>query len=194
MGNRGILHNELQEIVRPYAHKAWIICQLNFKGRKRAIMSPGRYTELFFLDEATALAAGHRPCYECQRERAQQFRDAWVAANPDLSNGRSVKMGDIDTVLHQERLTQARLVKDRRKRTYTAKLAYLPNGVFILWGERPCLVWDDALWPWTAVGYEVPVARPITGPVTVLTPHSIVNTLAYGFEPHTHNTAANLRD
>ncbi|MCP4417609.1 MAG: hypothetical protein GY805_13375 [Chloroflexi bacterium] len=189
MGNRGILHNEQQEIVRPYAHKAWIICQLNFKGRKRAIMSPGRYTELFFLDEVTALAAGHRPCYECQRARAQQFRDAWAAANPGLNAGRPVKMSDIDAVLHQERLTQARLVKDRRKRTYTAELADLPNGVFVMWAERPCLVWDEALWPWTAVGYETPLARPAGGSVTALTPHSIVNTLAYGFEPHTQHSS-----
>ena len=131
MGNRGILHDDKQEIVRPYAHKAWIICQLQFKDRKRTIMSPGRYTELFFLDEATALAAGHRPCYECQRERAQTFRGAWASANPHLTGDQPVKMSDIDRVLHGDRLTQARLVKDRRKRTYTAELAGLPNGVFI---------------------------------------------------------------
>lgn len=73
MGNRGILHNDQQEIVKPFAHKAWIICQLRFKGRRRQLMQPGKYTELFFLDEATALAAGHRPCFECRREAAQAF-------------------------------------------------------------------------------------------------------------------------
>jgi hypothetical protein len=78
MGNRGgVLHNERRQIVRPYASRRWITCLLEFKGRRRTVMSPGRYTELFFLDEAVALAAGHRPCAECRRDRFNAFRDAW---------------------------------------------------------------------------------------------------------------------
>ena len=184
MGNRGILHNERQEIIRPFSHKAWIICLLNFKGRRRTIMSPHQYTELFFLDEATALAAGHRPCFECQRERAIAFRDAWAAANPDLIGDGPVKMGDIDAILHTERLTPARLIKDRRKQTYQAKLAKLPNGVFVWWLERPFLIWDASLHPWTPSGYETPLTRPSNRLVTILTPRSIVNIIASRrFEP-----------
>ena len=82
MGNRGLLHNENKEIVRPYKLKAWITCLLQFKGRQREIMSPNRYTELFFLDEATALAAGHRPCFECRKEDYNKFKSLWIKGNP----------------------------------------------------------------------------------------------------------------
>jgi hypothetical protein len=78
MGNRGVLHNENREIVRRYASRRWISCVLEFRGRWRAVMSPRRYTELFFLDEAVALAAGHRPCAECRRERFNAFKEAWI--------------------------------------------------------------------------------------------------------------------
>ena len=81
MGNRGVLHNGKRELTRQFKTKAWIICLLEFKGRKRELMTPGRYTELFFLDEVTAFAAGHRPCAECRRKRYNEFRDAWQAAN-----------------------------------------------------------------------------------------------------------------
>jgi len=82
MGNRGCLHDEARRIVRPIVggYRAWVTCVLTFKGRRRPVMRPGRYTELFFLDEATALAAGHRPCAECQRQRYQLFRAHWAAA------------------------------------------------------------------------------------------------------------------
>ena len=78
MGNRGALHNDRQEIVRPFKVERWIACVLEFKGRQRTVMAPGRYTELFFLDEAVALAAGHRPCAECRRDRFNAFRKAWM--------------------------------------------------------------------------------------------------------------------
>ena len=177
MGNRGILHNEQQEIKRPFSHKAWIICVLNFKGRKRTIMSPHQYTELFFLDEPTALAAGHRPCFECQRERAIAFRDAWIAANPNLIRGEKIKISEIDAILHTERLTQEQLIKDRRKKTFDAKLADLPNGVFVMWEKQPFLIWHDALYPWTPSGYENPIPKTINQTVKVLTPPSTTNAL-----------------
>lgn len=188
MGNRGILHNDRQEIAKPYAHKAWIICQLSFKGRRRALMQPGRYTELFFLDEATALAAGHRPCFECRRAAAEAFRAAWLAGNPQFGFGDSVKVGEMDAVLHAERLTEAYYVKDRKKQTYTAVMQTLPNGVFILWKERPYLLWHDALLPWTPAGYEAPVSRQ-EGSVVVLTPPSTVAALAHGYVPTVHESA-----
>jgi len=139
MGNRGILHNEREEIVTPYRSKAWIICRLQFKGRARTLMSPGRYTELFFLDEATALAAGHRPCFECQRERASAFRAAWQEAH-ETPGDRRLKMRDIDAVLHQERLTPGRLKTDRVQQTYTAVSTTLPDGAFISVDGRPFLI------------------------------------------------------
>ncbi len=189
MGNRGILHNAQQKIVKPYAHKAWIICQLSFKGRRRKLMQPGNYTELFFLDEATALAAGHRPCFECRRSAAEAFREAWLAGNPQFNLGESVKVKQMDEVLHAERLTKARYIKDRKKRTFTAVLNTLPNGTFVLWQERPYLVWEDALLPWTPAGYEAPHARPKSGEGVVLTPPSIVAALAHGYRPVLHASA-----
>lgn len=189
MGNRGILHNERQEIVRPYKLKAWIICRLRFKDRQRTVMSPGSYTELFFLDEATALAAGHRPCYECRRKRAQAFRTAWAAANPTMANGANTKMGQIDAVLHRERLTNARFIKDRRKKTYTAPIGTLPAGTFIVLEEVPYLLWNGRLYPWTITGYQKPLPRFENQIVNVLTPHSTVGAITKGFVPMVHKSA-----
>src|SRR5919201_7096583 len=123
MGNRGCLHDATRRIRRPFAVKRWIICLLEFKGRHRKVMTPGQYTELFFLDEATALAAGHRPCAECQRARYTLFRRHWAAAN---GRRQPPSADEMDSVLHTERL-DAR----RRKRTYTEMLSRLPVGVMV---------------------------------------------------------------
>lgn len=103
MGNRGCLHDERQRIRRPFQLQRWLICLLEFKGRWRPMMKPGHYTELFFLDEATALAAGHRPCAECQRTRFDLFRETWAKANPKHTNKTRPLATEIDTVLHKER-------------------------------------------------------------------------------------------
>ena len=190
MGNRGILHNAQQEIVKPFAHKAWIICQLSFKGRQRQVMRPGNYTELFFLDEATALAAGHRPCFECRREAAQAFRATWLAGNPQLGFGESVKMREIDGVLHAERLTEEYYIRDRKKRTYTAVISQLPNGTFIQQAGNLFLVWEDALFPWTPAEYQSPLPRPASGQAVVLTPRSTVAALAHGYMPELHESVS----
>ena len=193
MGNRGILHDEHQTIVRPYQHRAWIVCRLEFKGRRREIMAPGKYTELFFLDEATALAAGHRPCYECRRENALAFRAAWVSGQAtigaSMSNGGKVRAAEIDRVLHQERLTSATYVKDRDKRTYYADLDMLPDGAFIVLDGEPALVWGERLFPWTTSGYRLAGDRPVGITVTLLTPPSIVAALAAGYVPRTADLA-----
>src|SRR5205814_2777553 len=119
MGNRGRLHDAQQRLTRSRWHlKAWIICVLEFEGRHRTVMAPNRYTELFFLDEATALAAGHRPCFECQRRRYNEFRAAWAAGN--LHGPSPVTAGEIDERLHADRLDRS-----RSKRTFTASLADL---------------------------------------------------------------------
>lgn len=105
MGNRGCLHNSRQQVVRHHRGKRWITCVLQFKDRHRAIMTPGHYTELFFLDEATALAAGHRPCAECSRSRFELFRTLWAGANPDLTDKSAPRAGEIDETLHRDRIT-----------------------------------------------------------------------------------------
>src|SRR5207249_11851668 len=124
MGNRGsCLHDTAQRIVRPFVSRRWIACLLEFKGRRRTVMTPGRYTELFFLDEATALAAGHRPCAECQRARYLLFRDHWAAANPGRAASAPPSAEALDRVLHAERVGPG-----GGKRTYAERLARLPTG------------------------------------------------------------------
>ena len=102
MGNRGVLHDDEGRIRRKWQGKRWIVCVLEFRGRKRKVMTPSRYTELFFLDEATALAAGHRPCAECRRERFKSFCCAWQPAHPQKGGSRP-SASDIDTCLNAER-------------------------------------------------------------------------------------------
>ncbi|HRQ42276.1 MAG TPA: hypothetical protein PLD25_30530 [Chloroflexota bacterium] len=179
MGNRGVLHNAVGEIVRPYQGKRWIICQLSFKERRRVVMTPGRYTELFFLDEATALAAGHRPCVECRRAAYIAFRDAWMAAQPTIGKGSvPIKVDEMDRVLHGERISSS-----EEKVTYVALLSDLPDGVFVVVGERPCLLWQGALFPWSANGYGYPLAKDGGLTTSVLTPRSTVGAIQQGYVP-----------
>lgn len=185
LGNRGILHDAGQQIIRPYQVQRWIYCRLQFKGRQRQIMRPGQYTELFFLDEATALAAGHRPCFECQHDRAIAFQMAWQRAHdlPALPTA-----AQMDRQLHQERLTGERRLKDKRKRTFTAVLSSLPDGVMVAVEERPYLWWQSALYLWTFAGYETAVSFPVDQSVAVLTPLSIVQLLQFDFTPQLHSS------
>src|SRR5512135_1812951 len=125
-GNRGCLHDEHGQIRRDFLGQRWIICLLEFKGRKRAIMQPGHYTELFFLDEATALAAGHRPCAECQRDRFNLFREIWARANSHIISATRPAATVIDAVLHSERIAMS----DQQPR-FCNSLAELPDGTFV---------------------------------------------------------------
>src|SRR5215831_5062323 len=102
MGNRGVLHDESRRVVAAWRTKRWIACVLSFRGRKREVFTPRRYSELFFLDEATSLSAGHRPCAECRRARYNEFRAAWSAAHG--GNGRFAGADDMDDVIHAERV------------------------------------------------------------------------------------------
>jgi len=183
MGNRGLLHDAEGQIVRPWRERRWIICLLEFKGRRRSVLSPGLYTELFFLDEATALAAGHRPCAECRRERFNAFRDAWLKGNGGQAQ---VTAGDIDRRLHEERL-----VPDGTKRTFPADLDVLPDGVFVrLPGdERNWLLWKGQLVGWSAGGYAERVLGPPGVEVAVLTPPSTVAAIRTGYCVEVHETA-----
>jgi hypothetical protein len=177
MGNRGCLHDEQQRIRRLFAGKRWIICVLEFRGRHRAVMSPGRYTELFFLDEATALAAGHRPCSECQRERYLLFRDTWAAANGMLVSGAPPSADEMDRILHEERLDE-----HRGKRTWMAPLVDLPPGAMVVGADgRAYLVAKNELMLWRPEGYGRRVAKPAGTEARVLTPRSIVRAIKRGY-------------
>ena len=190
MGNRGCLHDGGERPLRQYQSRRWIVCVLDFKGRKRAPMPPGHYTALFFLDEATALAAGHRPCAECQRARFNTFRAYWAAANPELAGGTAPPVDTIDAALHAARISHHRYQRDKVKLTYTEPLEALPDGAFVLLdaGDTPYLVRGAALHPWSFAGYGAPIARP-SGMAQVLTPRSIVRAIAAGFMPGIHSSA-----
>lgn len=185
MGNRGCLHDATGQIRRPYRGKRWIICRLDFKGRRRSIMTPGRYTELFFLDEATALAAGHRPCFECQRDRFKRFQSLWARANPGLVDGSKPAADTIDTVLHRERITP-----DGQKATYFEPLASLPDGTFVALKGQPYLLFKQTLLPWTPNGYDRSITQPADQVMQVLTPQSVVQTLAGGYRVTIHSSAS----
>src|SRR5580765_2402992 len=126
MGNRGILHDERGRIVAPWRLKRWITCVLSFRGRQRNVFAPHRYSELFFLDEATSFSAGHRPCAECRRERYNEFRARWIVANSDHASDRRVGADDIDSVLHAQRANRG-----GEKKTWQADSAELPPGTLI---------------------------------------------------------------
>ena len=184
MGNRGgALHNSEREIVRSYKSRRWITCVLEFRGRHRTVMSERRYTELFFLDEATAFAAGHRPCAECRRERFNAFKDAWQRAKGLATLPFADEM---DMELHPART-------DRRKKvTYEAEMDSLPDGCFVQIEALPYLVWNRALLLWTPDGYTRRQSRPTRTTATVLTPQPIVRCMRYGYKPEIHNSSLSL--
>jgi hypothetical protein len=177
MGNRGILHDDSRRIVRQFQVKRWIACVLEFCGRHRKVMTPHRYTELFFLDEAVAFSAGHRPCAECRRADYNRFREIWSRAVGGANDADSM---------------DARLDADRRngqeKRMYRDDLANLPDGTYIVWNGKPHLIWGGALLPWSDGGYAARRARSNVQ-VDVLTPRAAVAVLAAGYRPAIHPTA-----
>jgi hypothetical protein len=178
MGNRGILHDADQRLGKArWRHAHWVTCQLSFKGRRRALMQPGAYTELFFLDEPTALAAGHRPCGECRRPEFKRFVSLFHAANGTAT------LAEIDRLMHRDRVTRT-----RAQVRHTAALETLPDGAFILHDDAPHLVWGDRLLRYTPGGYTAALPR-TTRPATVLTPASTVATLAAGYRPAPHYSA-----
>jgi hypothetical protein len=186
MGNRGLLHNEHQEVVRTWKLKAWLICLLEFKGRARKVMSPNLYTELFFLDEATAFAAGHRPCFECRREAAVRFRTAWVRGNPNYGFAENVAIGEIDAILHQERMDSK-----GEKRKFRALLSELPTGTFVLYEGKPYLVSYKSLFLWSPSGYASSLNLSADTELEVLTPRSTVAAFRQGYMPQVAHTGAN---
>jgi hypothetical protein len=175
MGNRGILHDDARHIVRPWQVRRWIACVLEFRGRRRQVMQPHRYTELFFLDEAVALGAGHRPCAECRRADYRRFQSLWAT-----SIGGPTDADSMDDRLHADRLD------GKRKRTYRDEIAQLPDGAFIVLDGTAWLVWRDGVHAWSDAGYVQRKHRPARGEVEILTPRAIVAVLSAGLAPSVH--------
>jgi len=181
-GNRGIIHDPQTRTLlkKRWSLKCWLICQLEYKDLHREPMARRSWTELFFLDEATALAAGHRPCFYCSRARVESFRAAWAEGN----GGPVPAAPELDAILHRERLQQ------RRKRIHPlpGPLARLPDGAMIAEGEAAFLILKGQPLRWTPFGYEhvdqVPRA------VGLLTPPSTLAALRAGYRPVLHPSAA----
>ena len=146
-GNRGIIHDPATKTLlnRRWATKAWLICSCEYKGRRRAVMAGRSWTELFFLDEAVALAAGHRPCFLCRREAAERFRDCWESAKGEPRP--SVKA--IDNVLHHERIERGR----KRVHPIPAPLAELPDGAMVVAAGSAFTIHSGRAHRWTNEGY-----------------------------------------
>jgi hypothetical protein len=186
-GNRGILHDDRQQVVKRWAHQQWIICLLAFKGRKRTLMSPHRYTELFFLDEATGLAAGHRPCGECQREQYVAFR-TMAEAVCDVS----LSSKELDRALHGDRVAWQKGQRKKQKKLFSAELSHLPDYTFICHEDEPYLYLRKHLLHWTLDGYDSVLQLSSDSEVTVLTPKLTVNVLCEGYVPVVHDSAETL--
>jgi hypothetical protein len=188
MGNRGgAIHNDQREIVRRFLSRRWITCVLEFRGRKRTVMTPRRYTELFFLDEAVSFAAGHRPCAECRRESFNAFREAWLRWDRSHGNG-PLRADEMDEKLHRARIEG----KSGRKVTYEAPLETLPDGCFIEIEGSPYLIHGDAVLRWRPEGYTEKRARPRGGTAVVLTPQPAVECIRAGYKPAIHVSAGAL--
>ncbi|HWF79278.1 MAG TPA: hypothetical protein VN695_01765 [Streptosporangiaceae bacterium] len=183
MGNRGCIHNADRTLgVTRWRTKMWISCVLDWRGRKRDVMPPGRWTALFFLDEATALAAGHRPCGYCRRADHRWFGESWRSAQ-----GLAVRpyAWEMDIKLHSERVDRR-----RTKLTRLAILADLPDGAMVVSDGQPALVTGHTLRPWSLDGYGPPIDVDKHTSLTLLTPPSIVAALAAGYRPFIHPTAS----
>ncbi len=177
MGNRGSIHRG-RSIVRLWQVRRWITCRLEYKGWVAPKWVPGRWTPLFFYDEAVALAAGHRPCALCRREDYNRWLDAWSSAF-----GERPRVDPMDRRLHDER------VEGRLQRRHRMPWRELPFGTFAVVDEMPVLVLSDRLAPWSADGYGAPFERPSLGEAVMLTPRPTVEVLRNGYEPVVHPSA-----
>jgi hypothetical protein len=180
LGNRGSIHRG-HDIVRPWQVRRWITCALEHKGWVAPKWVPGRWTPLFFLDEAVALAAGHRPCALCRHADFVRWCDAWERAGGDRP-----KVDAMDRVLHADRVGG-----DRSQRRHEVPWAAVPSGAFAVVAATAVLVVDERLLPWRPddAGYGPPRPRPRAGTATVLTPAATVGVLRAGYVPVVHPSA-----
>lgn len=183
MGNRGGCFHTEEKRLKPthWKTRQWITCVLDFKDRRRELMSEHSYTELFFLDEATALAAGHRPCYECRYADAKRFREALLRSGvfryrPKASDLSDAIAGEIQAVL-----------KGKSERERVA-IADLPDGAMFTTGAAAFLKWQDQAHPWAFSGYGAPQDLPDYA--VRLTPHITCQALAHGYVPQVHESAS----
>jgi hypothetical protein len=171
-GNRGILHRG-REIVRFHASDLWITCVLEFRGRWREQWQPGRYTYLFFHDEAVSFAAGHRPCAECRRADYDAFRQAWAAGLEEpLPSAK-----EMNRRLHGERIVRG----THRRRLHPMPWDELPAGVFVMAHDGPVLVLEESIVPWRRTGYAAARPRPSRGLAEMLTPPATAAALQAGY-------------
>jgi hypothetical protein len=179
-GNRGIIHDPATKtLTRRWAGRAWITCVCEFKGRRREVMGGRSWTELFFLDEATALAAGHRPCFFCRRDDALRFRAAGEASNGVTR----VLAREIDAVLHRERLAG----REKRLHALTAPIEELPDGAMVQDGAESFLIVQRRPLLWSSAGYRE--TRNTLRDAVLLTPPSTVRALSAGYRPVLHRSA-----
>jgi hypothetical protein len=185
-GNRGIIHDPRTRtlLARRWTSPAWLICTLQWRGIRRNVMGAGSWTELFFLDEATGLAAGHRPCFLCRRAAAQAFQ----ASFPVKGHAVSLKARDIDGVLHAERLDG----RHKRLHELTSLAADLPDGAMILQDDAPCLILGGQAHRWSFGGYGPPKA--ILDGARLITPPSTLAVLRAGYRPLIHASAFGEED
>jgi hypothetical protein len=181
MGNRGNLHGRGKKILRQWKSKAWVTCLLKFKGVKRPVFAPGLYSELFFLDEATTFAAGHRPCNYCQRERSKLFKEAWFEANGARTAGAPDILKTLDEAMHADRVTSS-----GEKAVFQHPAGQLPLGTMFDWHGSALLCGRGGFLEWSFEGYREPKHVPSpANMVSVLTPKSVVEAFRRGFEPCT---------
>jgi hypothetical protein len=183
VGNRGIIHDPATRTLlrKRWSTDAWLTCVLEFRGRRRKVMQRQSWTELFFLDEATSLATGHRPCFFCRREDANRFRAAWEKGN----RKRDVLAPDMDAVLHRERFASA-----KRLHLLPMAIEELPDGAMVRAGEESFLIRGGKPLLWTPSGY-----RAVKGGLKdakLITPPSTVRALAAGYQVVMHESAGKL--
>lgn len=180
-GNRGIIHDPATKTLlnKRWSSPAWITCLCEFRGWRRPVMARRSWTELFFLDEPTAFAAGHRPCFFCRRDDAKRFRAAWEKGNG--ASGISAK--EMDAVLHRERLDRGR----KRLHPLPMPLSGLPDGAMVQQGEDSFLVMQGRVLRWSPAGYADAQGR--LDDARLLTPPSTLRALSAGYQPRLHPTA-----
>lgn len=185
-GNRGIIHDPATKTLlsKRWTTKAWLVCECEYKGRRREVMAGRSWTELFFLDEAAAFAAGHRPCFFCRRDAAKRFCSRWAVGNQETLPSAP----EMDATLHAERLERGR----KRLHPILAPLAELPDGVIVAIGKEAYAVRAGLAHRWTSKGYAPP--QHLASADWLVTPPSIVMTLRAGYTPIFHSSIDGKHD